>query len=201
MTMHVRAAQIAMDRERLAPDGRLGRSIVQLRELTQGALAEMRALIFELRPGALNEEGLTAALRKHGAAIQAREGIVVDVAAPEDRIPLDADIEENLYRVAQEALHNVVKHAGAKIVIVRVQPTSDGRLVVEIADNGVGFDPADVPPGHLGVGTMAERLSQVGGELEILSTPGQGTTVRATVPYAVVETTGDPVAQVIRTGA
>jgi signal transduction histidine kinase len=201
MTMHVRAAQIAMDREGLGRDGRLGRSIVQLRELTQGALAEMRALIFELRPGALSEEGLAAALHKHGAAIQAREGLVVDVEAPEERIPLDARVEENLYRVAQEALHNVVKHAGAKTAIVRVQPKLNGRLVVEIEDNGAGFDPANVPPGHLGVGTMAERLSQVGGELAILSTPGQGTTVRATIPYAVVETTVEPVAQITSTGA
>lgn len=94
--------------------GILGSSIRQLQELTRGALAEMRALIFELRPGALSDEGLAAALRKHVAAVSAREGLATEVDAPAERLGVHADSEEHLYRVSQEALHNVVKHAGPR---------------------------------------------------------------------------------------
>src|SRR5206468_4073072 len=79
LTLHARTAQMAAEREELNPDGPLAASLVQLRELTQGALAEMRALIFELRPGALSEEGLVAALEKHAAAVSAREDIVIRI--------------------------------------------------------------------------------------------------------------------------
>jgi PAS domain S-box-containing protein len=219
MTMHAEAAQMALERDAGQPaalrpqggvsgsgsgnghpDGPLRRNLRQLSELSEGALAEMRALIFELRPGALQEEGLAAALRKHTAALSAREGIGIEVQAPDDRIPLDPDAEEHIYRGAQEALHNVVKHAGAGQVIVRLeadagQPaalrpqggvSSSGRLVLEVQDDGVGFDPATVPAGHLGLRTMADRMEQIGGALEIESAPGAGTTVRICAPSETV---------------
>ncbi|HET8627773.1 MAG TPA: histidine kinase, partial [Thermomicrobiales bacterium] len=152
-TLHARAAQLAIERADLPPDGPAARGVAQLRELTQGALAEMRALIFELRPGALAEEGLVAALRKQAAALAAREGLAVAVEAPEGRVPLDPAVEEHLYRIAQEALHNAVKHAGASRAVVRLA-TGDGALTLEVADDGRGFDPAAPRPGHLGLGTM-----------------------------------------------
>jgi signal transduction histidine kinase len=147
----------------------------------------MRALIFELRPGALQEEGLVAALRKHTAALAAREGISIAVNARGDRTPIEATVEEHLYRCAQEALHNVIKHADADRVIVRVHANGDARLVVEIEDDGDGFDPAAIPAGHLGLRTMRDRMEQVGGTLEIQSEPGGGTLVRVTAPVLAGE--------------
>jgi signal transduction histidine kinase len=162
-----------------------------MRELTNGALAEMRALIFELRPGALREEGLVAALRKQAAGIAARDEFAVEVEAPEDLIDFDPITEEQLYRIGQEALHNVMKHAGAGRVRIRLVPprgaaapgtgAPPGELVLEISDDGCGFDPAVRRPGHMGLQTMSQRARRIGGRLEVESTPGEGTTVRVRV--------------------
>jgi signal transduction histidine kinase len=178
MTLHARTAQIMLDQEERAIRDRFGRPLRELGELTRAALAEMRALLFELRPGALSEEGLVAALRKQGAAVSAREGLRVDVQTPDNRVTLDPAGEEHLYRVSQEALHNAVKHARATEVQIRLW-TEDDTVLVEVRDDGVGFDVAAVPPGHLGLRTMAERMAQIGGTVEIVSAPGSGTTVRA----------------------
>ncbi|PZS10428.1 MAG: hypothetical protein DLM70_00510, partial [Chloroflexi bacterium] len=181
MTMHARATGLMLEREGIPRDGRIGRSVDQLSDLTQGALAEMRALIFELRPDSLQEEGLAAALRKHAAAVSAREGLRVDVEAPEGRIPLGPGQDLHLYRLAQEALHNVVKHAhaGEARFCLAVE---GGNVVLEIADNGVGFDLSAVTPGHLGLRTMADRAGDMGGTLRIQSAPGAGVSARVTVP-------------------
>src|SRR5262249_19186593 len=90
-----------------------------------------------------------------------------------------------LYRCAQEALHNVVKHACARSVQVRLIVGEPGILSVEIEDDGVGFDPAEIPAGHLGVRTMGDRVEQIGGTLEVCSAPGSGTTVRVHVPCSL----------------
>jgi signal transduction histidine kinase len=182
MTLHTRAAQMSAVREGNGPDGPLNHSLQQLHDLTQGALAEMRALIFELRPGALSEEGLAAALLKHTAAVSAREGLKITVHAPDDRLGLAAEVEEHLYRLSQEALHNVVKHASATQVAIDLSCDAAGTTVLEIADDGVGFDTAEITPGHMGLHTMSDRVRQVGGDLQIISLLGQGTIVRASVP-------------------
>jgi signal transduction histidine kinase len=183
-TLHARAAQLALERAGQSVGSPAGRAIDQLRALIQGALAEMRALIFELRPGALAEEGLAAALIKHAAALAARAELVVAVEAPAGRLPLAPAVEEHLYRLAQEALHNVVKHAGARGATVRLA-AAGADLTLEVADDGAGFDPATPVPGHLGLGTMAERARAAGGRLSIASAPGAGTTVRVVVPEAL----------------
>ncbi len=151
-------------------------------ELCAGALAEMRALIFELRPAALQEEGLVSALRKHAAARQARDGVVVDVAVQEER-RLPPNCEEAAYRIVREALHNVVKHARATHVAVQLdfQP---GRLMIEIRDNGQGFDAAAAAGRGLGLTSMRERAEGLGGILAIESTVGVGTTIRAEIREA-----------------
>jgi signal transduction histidine kinase len=182
MTLHTRAAQLSAVREGNGPDGQLSRSLSQLHDLTQGALAEMRALIFELRPGALSEEGLAAALLKHTAAVSAREGLQIDIRAPDDRLGLDAEVEEQLYRLAQEALHNVVKHAAATQVAINLSFDEAHGIVLEIVDDGTGFDVDAISPGHMGHHTMSDRMRQVEGTLHIASQPGRGTTVRASVP-------------------
>ena len=115
MTLVSRSVEMLLDRDPAAARAQLG----QLRDLQREALAEMRALIFELRPGNLEQDGLTRALRTHTAALQGRIGLPVVVESTlEERLPLP--IEEVLYRIAQEALHNVVKHANARQVRVEV---------------------------------------------------------------------------------
>ena len=187
MTLHARTVQLQLEREGIPPESRIAQGVRQLNDLTQGALAEMRALIFELRPGALQEEGLTAALRKHAAALSAREEVRIEVHAPVDRLLLSTGIEEQLYRLAQEALHNAVKHAHAACIVVRIDLLEDGTVRLEITDNGVGFDVARVPPGHLGLFTMADRGRMVGGEVNIQSELGRGTSISIMVPKAVAE--------------
>ena len=95
----------------------------------------MRALIFELRPGALGEEGLVAALQKQGAALTAREQVSVAVEGPEQRLDLSPEAEEHLYRIASEALHNVVKHARACRATVRITAQA-GAVGVMVGDDG-----------------------------------------------------------------
>src|SRR5437763_450242 len=111
--LHARTAQLAMDKQGLPRDGPLGRSVAELRGLTQGALAEMRALIFELRPEALAEEGIVAALGKQAAALSARSGVPIAVDGARDRLDVEPKVEEHLYRLVLEALNNVTKHAHA----------------------------------------------------------------------------------------
>jgi PAS domain S-box-containing protein len=176
MTMHARAAQLAMGKGGVDENGQLGRSVAQLAELARGALAEMRALIFELRPGALAEEGLVAALTKRVGALNVREEVTVTMEGPEQRLELPVQVEEHLYRIATEALHNVVKHAGADRATVSVS-AQDGAVDVVVRDNGSGFDLSAGHPGHIGLSTMAERAEAIGAELTVTSEVGAGTTV------------------------
>jgi signal transduction histidine kinase len=185
MTLHARAAERHLVAAGLDPDGAAAGEVARLRELTQGALAEMRALIFELRPGALAEEGLSAALAKQAAALSAREQVRVEVDAPSERVPLPPDVEEHVYRLALEALNNAVKHAQPRSLRIRISLTDGSRdLTVTVTDDGAGFDPAVSRPGHLGLRTMRERAAAVGGRLDVESAPGSGTRVTVTVPLA-----------------
>jgi PAS domain S-box-containing protein len=181
MTLFARAAQIAFDQTDVDAEGTLGRRLAQLRSLTQGALAEMRALIFELRPGALEEEGLVAALQRQAAALTAREGLPIAVTGPDLRLPLSPDTEEHLYRLALEALHNTLKHAAATCAWVTIDLDA-AHVTLEIGDDGRGFDPTVARPGHLGLSTMADRAARIGGRLNIESAPGAGTRTRVTLP-------------------
>ena len=182
MTLHARAAELAMAKQGIDGNGPLGRAVAQLRELTQGALAEMRALIFELRPGALAEEGLISAVRKQAAAIAAREGLpIVVVDETEERPDLDEGAEEHLYRIVVEALHNTVKHADAQRVTVTFGRT-ESELTIVVEDDGCGFDPTAAFPGHMGLGTMRERAARMGADLRIVSGAGAGTRVMVTGP-------------------
>jgi signal transduction histidine kinase len=150
--------------------------------LAEAGLAEMRALIFELRPESLQREGLVAALEKHAAALRARHQIPVEVDLGEEP-DIAIERKEAAYRVGQEALHNIVKHARASHV--RVQLAVDGdRLVLEVVDDGAGFDTTAEHPGHLGLHTMAERAAAQGGTLDIVSAPGQGTRLELVLPLA-----------------
>ena len=154
--------------------------------LTHAGLTEMRALIFELRPESLEVEGLIVALTKQVEALRVRHGIEVALSlCDEPDAPFAA--KETLYRIAQEALQNAVKHARADRLDVRlIRELEDLKL--EACDNGVGFDPLAAYPGHLGLRSMRERAQRAGGSLDIVSAPGRGTQVRARIPIAAPET-------------
>ncbi len=188
-TLHARAAQLAFAQTGLDSESPLGRSIADVRELTQGALAEMRALIFELRPDALAEEGLARAIRKQAAALSAREAIAIDLEMPEERLPLTARVEEHLYRIVLEALHNIVKHAETERAWVRTDVDEVGTMLLEIGDEGTGFDLSQPRPGHLGLTTMADRAAAIGATLNVRSSPGTGTTIR--IRFSLAPRPGD----------
>jgi signal transduction histidine kinase len=189
MTLHTRALQLVVEQQGGDPGGgdsrdQVARGLAELRDLTQGALSEMRALIFQLRPDALHEDGLVVAVHRHAAAVAAREGIEIDVVASVNPLPLDERAEIELFRVVQEALHNSVKHSHPTRVEIRLNESADaaGTLVVEIADDGVGFDPDLASSGHLGLRTMRERIERLDGCFSIDTSPMASTTVRAVLP-------------------
>src|ERR1700687_3767519 len=151
-----------------------------LLRLSEAALAEMRALIFELRPEALAREGLTGALKHHTAALRARHGITVEESFGVEPV-LNFDRKQGLYRIAQEAMHNAARHARAKRVAIKLSQV-DSNIRLEVSDDGVGFDSRESQRGHFGLNTMRERATELGGTLEIDSHLGAGTTVRAMIP-------------------
>jgi signal transduction histidine kinase len=153
--------------------------------LAQTAMSEMRGLIFELRPEAVEQEGLVAVLRQQAKAAGARHGVQVTMTdSDEPSLPLE--VKEALYRVAQEALHNAVKHAGAAAIALSLE-RDDGAVVLTVQDDGKGFDPAESFPGHLGLYSMRERAEGLGGTLAIESAPGAGTRVSVRVAPAPVD--------------
>jgi PAS domain S-box-containing protein len=182
MSLHAKTAQLAMTRAGLETTGPLGRSVTQLVELTRGTLAEMRSLLFELRPGALAQEGLVAAVRKQCAALTAREQVTVTVDASEPRLHLAPKAEEHLYRIISEALNNVIRHSHAEQASVDIT-VACGLLRIVVRDNGVGFEPGTKPAGHLGQSSMADRADMIGAELTVASRPRAGTTVTLTLAY------------------
>jgi signal transduction histidine kinase len=148
--------------------------------LAEAGLAEMRALIFELRPESLEREGLVAALSKQVESVRARHRIDVE-AALGDEPDVSLQVKEALYRIAQEALNNIVKHARATRIRLRLEST-ERAIVLEVRDDGQGFDPNGSFPGHLGLRSMRERAATIGGNVDVESGTGQGTRVRAEAP-------------------
>jgi PAS domain S-box-containing protein len=148
--------------------------------LAEAGLAEMRALIFELRPESLETEGLVVALEKQAAALRARHEVGVQTHLCEEP-EASPETKEALYRIAQEALHNTVKHARARNAQIRVECDPD-TIILEISDDGVGFDTGGDFPGHLGLRSMRERAEGLGGTLKVESAPGEGTRIRALIP-------------------
>lgn len=148
--------------------------------LAEAGLTEMRALIFELRPELLENEGLTVALTSQIFSLETRHNITVDAElCDEPDAPLE--VKETLYRIAREALHNIVKHAQATHIGVQLCCASDG-IEMFIADDGIGFDISAEFPGHLGLQSMRERAARINGTLTIESAHGQGTHITLHVP-------------------
>ncbi len=178
IALGTKTARMLLDRD----PARVAEPLDYVLSLSEAGLAEMRALIFELRPESLESEGLVAALEKQAAALRARHEIPVRAILC-DEPAAASEVKEALYRIAQEALHNAVKHARAGKLELRVE-CAESWIFVEVSDDGVGFDPEGSFPGHLGLHSMRERAASLRGILEVQSAPGRGSVIRATVPLA-----------------
>jgi signal transduction histidine kinase len=152
-----------------------------LQELTRAAMAEMRSLIFELRPAELETEGLAAALRKHVEVLRRLHEQEIELRVEGDR-RLSPDVEKGLLRIAQEALGNALRHSGADHVVLTLD-ARDSRVELGVADDGTGFDPDEAVQRsrRLGLTSMRERAEALGGTLAIDSEPGRGTTITVEV--------------------
>lgn len=151
-------------------------ALTQLRQLTQGALAEMRMLLMELRPEALLEAELVDLLRQAVQVTSSRTGTPVSLVANAQKCSLPPEVKFALYRIAQEALNNVAKHANAERVEVHLNCQPE-RVTLRIWDNGRGFEMDNIPSGHFGIAIMHERASEIGASLNMESGIGKGTEI------------------------
>jgi two-component system nitrate/nitrite sensor histidine kinase NarX len=149
------------------------RSLEDLRRLTRGAMAEMRALLAELRPSTLTDSDLGELLHLLGNALEGRTSIPVTVTVFGEFL-LPAAVQVAFYRVCQEALNNIAKHARASRVEIQLK-REESMIELRIHDNGRGFDPDQILSGHYGLGMMRERAEAAGALLSISSQPGHGT--------------------------
>jgi len=150
----------------------------ELRVLTRGALSEMRTLLLELRPASLLEMDLGDLLRHLTTAFTGRNRVPVELTLEGQTDP-PSDVKETFYRVVQEALNNIGKHAGATQVTLLLHRTEES-VNLAIQDNGCGFDPKEVSPENLGLGIMHERAEAIGAQLQIQSQAGIGTSIDLT---------------------
>jgi signal transduction histidine kinase len=176
VTLYAEAAAGHLD---LGNADRVAEHLQELQDTAQEALAEMRLLIFELRPPVLEELGLVAALQARLQAVEGRAGLRTEFKTNlEERLP--PDVEEGLYRIALEALNNALKHAQARTIKVHLRQdertqTEPVRVTLEIADDGIGFDLATAPErGGMGLSAMEERAAELGATLAIESGTGNG---------------------------
>jgi signal transduction histidine kinase len=178
LSLTAEAAATVIDRDPEEAKEQLHR----LRELTREAMEELRSLILGLRPAAVESEGLATALRKHVEVLRRayRRDVGLELDGEPD-LPPAAGAE--VLRIAQEALQNALRHAQAERLEVRLE-ARDGHVILSVADDGAGFDPA--APGlrarRLGLTSMEERARALGGTLAIEARPGHGTTIRLEVP-------------------
>ncbi len=161
--------------------GHLKNSLNYVLSLADGALTEMRALIFELRPESLEHEGLVRALEQQVNSLCKRHSIQANIHAPSGEPPINIDRKEALYRITIEAMQNIIKHAHANTVTVSLNQYNT-TVELDVQDNGRGFDANQDFPGHLGLTSMRERAAQVDADISINSIPGNGTRVHVSMP-------------------
>lgn len=167
----VKSARLALERN---PDQVLS-NLEYVTRLAEGGQVEMRALIFELSPESLRTEGIVAALERQAAVLRTRHQInVKSYFCPEPKIPLR--LKETIFRLAQEATHNIVKHAHANNVDLTLECKGKQVLLIVI-DDGIGFDMNADHLGHMGLRSMRERAVKNNGQIKIISSPGQGTRI------------------------
>jgi signal transduction histidine kinase len=177
LVLSAEAAATLLDRDSAEARAELER----LQELAREAMDELRTLVFELRPPAVETEGLATALRKHVDVLRRayRREIGLELIGSPSGAPR---VERDVLRIAQEALQNALRHAAAEHVELRLD-ARNGRLAMSVTDDGVGFDPSapELRSRRLGLTSMEERAEAIGGTLSIESTPGAGTIVRLEV--------------------
>jgi signal transduction histidine kinase len=144
----------------------------------------VRLLVYQLRPSDYLDEGLVGALTRRLDSVEKRTGINARLSV-DGTLSLDESLEVALYRIAEEALNNTLKHAQASSVVISLR-ASDSRVILEVSDDGVGFDPQDQgnrPQREAGMGlqNMRERTAALGGKIEIQTRPGEGTTVKVEI--------------------
>jgi PAS domain S-box-containing protein len=177
VTLYAEATRLALsaDKREVAAE-----NLRELHNMAREAMVDMRMLIFELHPPVLEEEGLVAALQARLAAVESRARLQTEIRVEgERRLPIS--VEEELFRIALEALNNVIKHAGAQRVTVDLK-FEDEKAFLEITDDGVGFDPVTAKgSGGMGLVGIEERVQRIEGSLALESAPGRGTTLRVKV--------------------
>lgn len=167
----------------------LQKTITRINAEARQALKEMRLFLHELRPSVLETEGLVGALHQRLAAVEGRSDVQARLLADETiRLPLA--VEEALYRIAQEALNNALRHAHSANVTVYLG-REDGQVVLEVIDDGCGFDPQAVGADRMGLANIRARAAAVGGEFKIHSAPGHGTRLKVSVPVVPPQTNPD----------
>jgi len=179
LVLTAEAADTLLERDPAAARAQVDR----LQQLAREANDELRSLINELRPPDLERDGLCGALRKHAQVLRQLHGSGIELDV--DDLASAGERDPEIFRIAQEALQNAARHARAEHVWVRLaQP--DGRLELEVRDDGAGFDPDDpeLRSRRLGLTAMEERAERIGARLTIDSAPGSGTAVRLEVPLA-----------------
>ena len=175
------AAEVAAGLVRRDPDAAVA-EIARIQELARAAVAELRAVVFDLRPAALATDGLVAAVRSRLDLLARSHGVATALDVTGDG-PLDPAVEVTSFRIVQEALANAARHASATRIDVAIHLGPEA-VALSVVDDGLGFDPASpaIRARRLGLTSMRERAEAAGGSLEIESGPGAGTTVRAELP-------------------
>jgi signal transduction histidine kinase len=163
---------------------KLQKIVTEMESSLNGVIENLHRIAMALRPASLDHVGLVAALRQHTESIAEKNGLSISFTATGVIARLPANVETVIYRIVQEALTNIVRHAHASRVDV-VLTVRDDKLIVIIEDDGIGFDP-EAPQGdkHLGLFGMRERIEMIDGKLVIESSPGTGTTIMMEVGYA-----------------
>ena len=179
LTLSAQAARILLDRD----PGRVAGQLDHIQGLAQNALAEMRSLIQQLHPNPASGDDLVTRLRRLAVERQSADGLVVEITIQGER-PLPANITNELFRIVQEALNNIVKHAHTDHAVISLELDQGNRVALSIEDHGIGFDPHKINamPGHLGLTSISERVQALGGQLRVNSQPGKGTRLEVKFP-------------------
>jgi two-component system sensor histidine kinase UhpB len=164
--------------------------LAETRQLAQGSLANLRKIVYGLRPAILDDLGLLPAIRWYARTNLEDAGIMVEVTGDNECEALSPQLNSTLFRVAQEAINNIVRHSQATSAEIRLLHKGES-VVLEVKDDGQGFDPSSVREQalqlqHLGILGMQERVELVGGTIELASMPGTGTRIQISVPCDLI---------------
>jgi signal transduction histidine kinase len=178
--LNARTAQRQLRADGASPSDPVAQALGAIADLTRDVQVELRGLIHQLDHGPV-DDGLLAALDRHASSVSSQAQVRITVQGTGRDLVLEPDVEMQLFGIAREALANVVRHSGARAAWVRVDGGPSG-VVLEVRDDGRGFDPALDRPGHFGLESMRSRAAEAGARLTITSAPDRGTVVHVEVP-------------------